>query len=117
LSLFGHFELAVGMRLHFLIFAALRGTPFVALPYASKVSGLIEDLEIDTPPLGSVGIGQLLARIDRSWDTREEIRHRITERLPVLLDRARQTNELLMRCLAEHANRAAGAPRQNGAIR
>ena len=57
-------DFAVGMRLHFLIFAALRGTPFAALPYASKVTGLLEDLEMDTPPLGSIGIGQLIA--DRS---------------------------------------------------
>ena len=37
------------MRLHFLIFVALRGTPFAALPYASKVTGLLEDLEMGTP--------------------------------------------------------------------
>ena len=30
LDLMGRFEFAVGMRLHFLIFAALRGTPFAA---------------------------------------------------------------------------------------
>ncbi len=57
----GRFEFAVGMRLHFLIFAALRGAPFAALPYASKVTGLLEDLEMETPPLGSIGIGQLIA--------------------------------------------------------
>jgi polysaccharide pyruvyl transferase CsaB len=109
LDLIGRFEFVVGMRLHFLIFAALQGTPFIALPYASKVTGLLEDLGMETPPLGSVGIGQLLARIDRSWDTRDEIRRKITERLPVLQDRARQTNDLLMRCIEEHTDRAARA--------
>jgi polysaccharide pyruvyl transferase WcaK-like protein len=92
----GRFEFVVGMRLHFLIFAALHGTPFAALPYASKVSGLLEDLGMETPPLGSIGIGELIARVDRSWDTRDEIRTKIRERLPALRSRARQTNELLL---------------------
>ncbi len=99
LDLMGRFELAVGMRLHFLIFAALRGTPFAALPYASKVSGLLEDLEMDTPPLGSIGIGQLIARIDRSWDARADIRATIGRRLPALRARAAETNELLLALL------------------
>jgi polysaccharide pyruvyl transferase WcaK-like protein len=96
LDLMGHFEFAVGMRLHFLIFATLRGVPFAALPYASKVTGLLEDLEMETPPLGSIGIGQLIGRIDRSWDTREEIRAKIGRRRSDLRTRAAQTNELLM---------------------
>src|SRR6185312_33236 len=91
LDLMARFDLAVGMRLHFLIFAALRGTPFVALPYASKVSGLLEDLDMETPPLGSIGIGQLIATIDRSWDTRARIKEKIAGRLPDLKARARRT--------------------------
>ena len=102
LDLMGRLEFAVGMRLHFLIFAALRGVPFAPLPYASKVSGLLEDLKMETPPLGSIGIGELLARIDRSWDTRKAIRANLSERVPVLRERARQTNELLLEVLRMH---------------
>jgi polysaccharide pyruvyl transferase CsaB len=96
LDLMGRFDFAVGMRLHFLIFAALRGTPFSPLPYASKVTGLVEDLDMDTPPLGSIGIGELCGRIDRKWDTREAIRAKLGERVPGLRRRAKLTNETLL---------------------
>lgn len=99
LDLMGRFDFAVGMRLHFLIFAAIRSTPFAPLPYASKVTGLLEDLEMDTPPLGNMTVGQLIARIDRKWDTRDEIRRKIGERMMALKTRAAQTNALLLECL------------------
>jgi polysaccharide pyruvyl transferase CsaB len=101
LDLLGRFEFAVGMRLHFLIFAALQGTPFVALPYASKVMGFLQDLELEAPPLGDIGIGQLIARLDRSWDSRAEIRAMTQRLLPGLQERARMTNQLLVRLLRE----------------
>jgi polysaccharide pyruvyl transferase CsaB len=116
LDLMGHFEFVVGMRLHFLIFAALRGTPFAALPYASKVSGLLEDLQMPTPPLGSIGIGQLIARVDRSWDTRADIRATIGERVPALRERARQTNELLMRLLEDRRTTQGPSVEPPGAV-
>lgn len=103
LGLVGHLEFAVGMRLHFLIFSALRETPFVALPYASKITGFIEDLEVETPPLGSISSGQLIARLDRSWDTRHEIRAKIRRLLPGLKARARETNQLVIDLLAQRA--------------
>jgi polysaccharide pyruvyl transferase CsaB len=96
LSLLGRFEFAVGMRLHFLIFAALRNTPFAALPYASKVAGFLQDLDMKAPPLAEIGIGQLIAHIDRSWDTRNEIRTAIAARVPELKARAQETNRLAM---------------------
>lgn len=103
LDLMGRFEFAVGMRLHFLIFAASRGTPFAALPYASKVSGLLEDLAMEAPPLGSMGVGQLIGRIDRKWDTRDEIRAKIRQRVPELKRRAARTNELMLGLLMSRA--------------
>jgi polysaccharide pyruvyl transferase CsaB len=103
IDLMGRFELAVGMRLHFLIFAALRGTPFTALPYASKVTGLLEQLGLETPPLASIGTGQLIARIDRSWDRRQELHAQVGARMPALKARAKRTNELLLEVLERHA--------------
>jgi polysaccharide pyruvyl transferase CsaB len=96
LDLMGRFDLAVGMRLHFMIFAALRGTPFAALPYASKVTGLLSDLGMETPPLGSVDVGQLIARVDHSWDTRGEIRAKIADHIAALKQRALRNNDLLL---------------------
>jgi len=107
LNFVGHLEFAVGMRLHFLIFSALRETPFVALPYASKVKGFLEDLEMETPPLGSISAGQLIARLDRSWDTRNESRAKIHRLLPALQDRARETNRLVLDILRAQRERKA----------
>ena len=107
IDLMGRFEFAVGMRLHFCIFSALSGTPFTALPYASKVTGLLEDLEIEMPPLGSIGIGQLIASIDRSWDTRDSIRTAIESHRSKLKSRAAQTNRLLLDLLQKQRGDAA----------
>ncbi len=109
LDLMGRFQLAVGMRLHFLIFATLQGTPFTALPYASKVEGLLEDLEIPSPPLSNIGIGQLIARIDRTWDTRAALREHILQRVPALKARAATTNELVLGLLSRAGERQAAA--------
>jgi hypothetical protein len=57
---------------------------------------------MDTPPLESIGIGQLIGRIDRKWDTREQIRARVGERVPALKQRARLPNQALVHLLAEH---------------
>lgn len=108
IGLIGHFQFAVGMRLHFLIFAALARVPFVALPYASKVTGLIEDLEMEMPPISDVNTGRLIATIDRSWDHRDEIRAGIERLLPGLQERARETHTRLTELLKR--NRAATRP-------
>jgi polysaccharide pyruvyl transferase CsaB len=100
LGLLGHFQFAVGMRLHFLIFSALQGVPFVALPYASKVEGFIEDLEMPMPPLKQVTTGRLIAHIDRCWDQQDALRERMQRRLPALQQRARETHKIVMQVLS-----------------
>ena len=99
LSWMGKFDFALGMRLHFLIFAAIQGTPFVALPYAGKVSGFLEALGMPAPPLNLVNPGRLIAYLDDSWDRRRSMRTRIAETLPGLQERARETHRLLLEVL------------------
>jgi polysaccharide pyruvyl transferase CsaB len=101
LSLIGHFQFSIGMRLHFLIFSAIQQVPFVALPYASKVVGFIEDLQMPMPPLSQVSAGSLMAHIDRSWDTQGVLRKRIIQNMTKLKDRARETNRILLRLLQD----------------
>ncbi|MDP8976121.1 MAG: polysaccharide pyruvyl transferase family protein [Actinomycetota bacterium] len=94
LGLMDHLELAVGMRLHFLIFAAIAHVPLVALPYASKVVGLFEALGLDAPSKLQRHAGPLLASLDRLWDSREDVAKLLTERVPELQERARRTSEV-----------------------
>jgi polysaccharide pyruvyl transferase CsaB len=96
LGLMRHLDLAVGMRLHFLIFAALAEVPLLALPYAEKVFDFAE--QIGAPvPRGVVreAAGPLLAQVDRLWDERPERAKRTAARVALLRERASETGRRL----------------------
>ena len=101
LEIMQHFDFAVGMRLHFLIFSALQGVPFLGLPYSSKVLNFLKDLQMETPPLNLVNAGRLIAYIDHFWDTKEELRNHIRGMIPEIKKRALMTNEITVRLLKE----------------
>jgi polysaccharide pyruvyl transferase CsaB len=108
LTLMGRFHFAVGMRLHFLIFAALEGVPFVGLPYSAKVQYFLRDLGIETPPLNLVNAGRLIAHIDKFWDTKEEFREQVRRILPEMKARARENNRIAVSLLRERRDGAPG---------
>jgi polysaccharide pyruvyl transferase CsaB len=96
LGLMDHVDVAVGMRLHFLIFAAKARVPALALPYAAKVVSFLERLGLPTPQmLHREHVGALLAAIDRLWDRRAEQRELLSERLPAVRELAGTTAGLL----------------------
>ncbi len=99
LSFMKYFEFAIGMRLHFLIFAALQKVPFVPLPYASKIGGFLEHLRVPMPALSKVNSGLVNALIDQAWDERELTVEKVQQLLPDLKDRAKENNRLAVELL------------------
>jgi polysaccharide pyruvyl transferase CsaB len=92
LGIVGRLDMAIGMRLHFLIFAALSGVPILGLPYASKVSSFLQQLGLTAPQqIQPEHAGTLLAAIDRTWDLREDASRLIRGRLPALQLEARRS--------------------------
>ncbi|MGY1794589.1 polysaccharide pyruvyl transferase family protein [Geodermatophilus sp. SYSU D00525] len=89
LGLMQHMDLAVGMRLHFLVFAALSGVPFLPLPYAGKVADFARTLGVQSPGnLDRDAVGPLLAAVDRLWDEREADAGRVRARIERLKRRS-----------------------------
>jgi polysaccharide pyruvyl transferase CsaB len=103
-----HLDLAVGMRLHFLLFAVTAGVPVAALPYATKVRDFLQSLEVRSPdPERSGHAGALLSHIDRLWDGRDAQIQHVQERLPSLQEAARENIRLIVDLLDGHAPAAA----------
>lgn len=95
LGLMQNMSFVVGMRLHVLIFAGIQKVPFVPLPYASKVTGFLADLEMPMPVITQLNVGKLCAFLDRSWDTRKNIAKKLEEKIPALQEKAKRTNQIL----------------------
>ncbi|WP_369176220.1 polysaccharide pyruvyl transferase family protein [Streptomyces mutabilis] len=87
-----HLDVAVGMRLHFVIFAALSGVPVLPLPYSGKVFDFARRL--GAPALVGVAreqAGLLLAEVDRMWDEYPRRRDDLGSRMRELSAAARET--------------------------
>ena len=94
-GLMEHLTFAVGMRLHFLLFAGAAGVPVVTIPYGSKVAALAEALGVPALAIADTTPGQLVAAVDRSWHQGPEIERQLRERSAELRRRAERTGDLV----------------------
>jgi polysaccharide pyruvyl transferase WcaK-like protein len=111
LGLMHHVDLAVGMRLHFLVFAALAGVPFLPLPYAGKVADFARTVGIPMPGnLDRDAVGPLLSAVDRLWDERLEHAGRARGPIEKLKPRAAATLQHVLDLLPRPPLRSTAAP-------
>jgi polysaccharide pyruvyl transferase CsaB len=100
LDVIGQLDMAIGMRLHFVIFAAVSGLPVLALPYAPKVTSFLDRLGLPTPRMVErEHAGVLLAAIDRMWDLRRERARQMPAAIAAMQHEARRTPHLVAELL------------------
>jgi len=104
LSLTAGLNLAVGMRLHFLIFSSLFGVPPVGITYDPKVNRFLQSLGL--PPglkVEELNYHALSARVQDILDRREQVKAQLKERLVPLQSEAKKNAEQVAELLGAAA--------------
>jgi polysaccharide pyruvyl transferase CsaB len=105
LGLMEYLEMAVGMRLHFVIFAALAAVPVLPLPYAGKITSMLDRLELPGPEhVQEEGPDAVLAQLGELWNRRAETRAGLPERVRLLQAEARQSTREVLDLLSAAPN-------------
>ncbi|MEW6770610.1 MAG: polysaccharide pyruvyl transferase CsaB [Bacillota bacterium] len=90
-----HFDLCVGMRLHFLIFAAMFAVPAVGLSYDPKVARFMHQVGLPALPVESVAADDLIQAVDGLLSDLGSVRSRLRERVRELRARAEENADLV----------------------
>ena len=96
-TILGKFDAFVGTRMHCLIFCLAQGVPCIGLEYEFKTRELFDELELQeyVVSLYSKNINQLNKYVDKLIKERNIIKASIQEKLPNLICKSKQNNELL----------------------
>ena len=84
-SMLACFDCAIAMRMHVVILCALSGVPSTVIVRESKVTQILDDLEINTfEPIDSVTSDQLVTGVLTSLADRENLRRQLLRRVEIL---------------------------------
>ncbi len=96
-SLMRHLRAVIGMRLHFLVFAALLNIPMTGISYDPKVESFLNLVQM---PLGgqveNLQEAELLQAINRMFKEETLLKANLTEKIPRLRQDALQSAELVV---------------------
>jgi polysaccharide pyruvyl transferase WcaK-like protein len=95
-----HLDMVVAMRLHLLIFAAMAGTPSLALAYAPKVGDFADWIGLPaTTALSEDRSDELVAAVDAVWQHREAHAVRLQRAVDRLRAGSERTVDIALGCL------------------
>lgn len=100
MSLTANLDLAIGMRLHFLIFSSLFGVPIIGIPYDPKVNRFLQSVGL--PPgldAEQLEYRELSARLAQVLKDRVKLGSRLRERVAPLQKEALKNAELVAELL------------------
>ena len=96
------FDFTISMRMHSLIFAAVAGTPFVAVSRVDKVDNFMRQFGLNVSgTVDNCDGEQLITDIERLLENREAYRNRVAERVAILRQNCLKNIDLLSNLLDE----------------
>jgi polysaccharide pyruvyl transferase CsaB len=105
MAVMAHLDFGLGMRLHFLIFAALFGVPAVGLGYDPKVGRFMDQIGLPAIPLAEVNEEVLSRTAGGLLDSLDATRAQVGERVRQLKARAEANADLVADLLSKTGRR------------
>jgi|AntRauMinimDraft_3_1070383.scaffolds.fasta_scaffold00713_3 colanic acid/amylovoran biosynthesis protein len=95
-TLYGQVDLHIGTRMHSCILSILAGTPFAAIEYQFKTSGLMSQFGLEDYVVSIDGLNHasLLELANKSMEDSKYIKNQIDENLPEVQQKARENAEI-----------------------
>jgi polysaccharide pyruvyl transferase CsaB len=91
-----HLDLCLGMRLHFLVFAAMFSVPAVGLGYDPKVPRFMEQVGLPAIPVTAATVEAVTLAVKDLLDNMEVTRERLKERVRTLKARAEMNADMVV---------------------